>query len=148
MTGTINYKASQTNDNATAGSIGEYISANLAAGSAATLAGTGVDKVVASIALTAGDWDVDGTIVFVSGAGSTGTSKTASISTTTSTPTISDTEAVANDLSSNANPCYVPTGTCRISTAGAQTMSLVANAFWSGAGGMTVYGFIQARRAR
>ena len=46
-----------TNDNATAGQVGEYIE-NSASGIAIT---TGVAKTVTSITLSAGDWDVFGT---------------------------------------------------------------------------------------
>ena len=52
-----------TNDNAIAGAVGEYIAAVVATPGVALA--TGVVSNVGSIALTAGDWDVDGTVDFL-----------------------------------------------------------------------------------
>jgi hypothetical protein len=56
-----------TNNNAAAGSVGEYISSVVAAISPVTLTSTVVANVT-SISLTAGDWDVFGNVVISSGA--------------------------------------------------------------------------------
>jgi hypothetical protein len=51
-----------TNDNATAGLVGEYIEGEVLAGSHVTVT-TDVNTDIVSISLTAGDWDVWGTVV-------------------------------------------------------------------------------------
>jgi len=56
-----------TNDSTTTGNVGEHISATLAAGSAISLS-TNVAANVTSISLTAGDWDISGTVYFTSAA--------------------------------------------------------------------------------
>lgn len=56
--------ATQTNDNAAAGDIGEYVESLVPTGSAVSLATSGVAVNVTSISLTAGDWDVEGMVVF------------------------------------------------------------------------------------
>jgi hypothetical protein len=58
-----------TNNNANAGSVGEYVSSTVVSGSAVA-ATTGVAVNVTSISLTAGDWDVAGNVA-VAPAGST-----------------------------------------------------------------------------
>lgn len=50
-----------TNDSATAGNIGEYISSEIGIGSAVSLT-TATAKTITSISLTAGDWDVRGSV--------------------------------------------------------------------------------------
>ena len=57
-----------TNNNANAGSVGEFVTATAAAGSVSLTSGTGTN--VTSISLTAGDWDVSG-VVQVNPAGTT-----------------------------------------------------------------------------
>jgi hypothetical protein len=58
-TGGVDIKGTNTNDSAAAGDVGEYISSNVAAGSAVALT-TATAKTITSISLTAGDWDVSG----------------------------------------------------------------------------------------
>jgi len=53
-----------TNNNASAGYVGEFISSNIAAGSATSLT-TNTPKNITSISLTAGDWDVWGNATFI-----------------------------------------------------------------------------------
>lgn len=59
-----------TNNNANAGSVGEYLNQITASGSAVALT-TATQHNIATITLTAGDWDVGGTICFSFGAGTT-----------------------------------------------------------------------------
>lgn len=63
-----------TNNNANAGSVGEFISSTVASGSAVSL-GSGTPTNITSISLTAGDWDVWGETITLP-AGSTTTSNT------------------------------------------------------------------------
>jgi len=55
-----------TNNNAAAGSVGEFVSSVIASGSAVSYS-TGTPKDMTSISLTAGDWDVWGNIFFIVG---------------------------------------------------------------------------------
>src|SRR5260221_11377663 len=64
---TVSFVGSTTNDSAVAGNIGEIVTATLATGSAVVLT-TNTTANVTSISLTAGDWDVTGTVVFKFGA--------------------------------------------------------------------------------
>lgn len=59
---TIGIKGTGTNDNAQAGSIGEYVSASVSSGAAVSLT-TAVAANLTSISLTAGDWDVSANVV-------------------------------------------------------------------------------------
>jgi predicted nucleic acid-binding protein len=53
--------ATQTNDSAAAGKVGEFITSNIVVGSAVALT-TGTAANVTSVSLTAGDWDVCGEV--------------------------------------------------------------------------------------
>lgn len=64
--------------------IGEYLSNSVPSGSAVALT-TGAFANITSITLTPGDWDVWGDIVFLSGAATTITAMSASLSTTSAT---------------------------------------------------------------
>lgn len=52
-----------TNDNASTGNVGEFVSASLVSGSATSLV-TDTAKTIISLSLTAGDWDITGTCYF------------------------------------------------------------------------------------
>jgi hypothetical protein len=57
-----------TNNNASAGYVGEYVSSTIASGSSIALT-TGTFTNITSISLTAGDWDVSGTVALTSATG-------------------------------------------------------------------------------
>ena len=63
-TGGWDIKGTSTNDNAPAGYVGEIISATLAQGSAVSIS-SATYGVAATIALTAGDWIVEGQVAFI-----------------------------------------------------------------------------------
>lgn len=73
-----------TNDNATAGNIGEYISAFVAVGSPTALTST-ANLNMATITLTPGDWDVTLLVNFIAGAATSVTYEGISISATSVT---------------------------------------------------------------
>lgn len=139
-----------TNDNASAGNVGEYLSATLAAGSAVSLV-TATGKTVTSVSLTAGDWDVDGVVDFISGA-TTNIVVLASGSSSTA-----DTIGADNTYGSiyNAATGIVYGGvtirtlipTQRVSIAGTTTFFLIAQATFS-VSTLTAHGLIRARRVR
>ena len=149
-TGGIAAKGTSTNDNAGAGYVGEFVSSNIVAGSAVALT-TGVAANITSISLTAGDWDVWGTIA-LNPAGTTTTSQLfGGISTTTATlPTapgggaylaLFNYSLLAGQGTNN------PVGTTRISISGTTTVYLVVTAAFA-VSTNSGYGFIGARRVR
>jgi hypothetical protein len=73
-----------TNDSASAGNVGEYISSTVAVGSAVSLT-TVTTANVTSISLTAGDWDVWGVANYTGGATTTVNRCDAGIGTTSAT---------------------------------------------------------------
>lgn len=73
-----------TNDNASAGYVGEYIFSTIPTGSAVSLT-TATPANITSIALTPGDWDIDCQVEFSPGASTSVTVSTASISLTSAT---------------------------------------------------------------
>lgn len=133
-----------TNDNANAGSVGEFQS-NTTSGTALT---SGVGANATSISLTAGDWDVQGVVNFLP-AGSTTFSL---IQTAVNTVSATIPGGIATVTTQQVS---FPTGTqqvistpvSRISLAATTTVYLVAEAIF-GTSTMSVTGFIRARRVR
>lgn len=141
-----NVVGTTTNDDATAGNIGEYISSTVLVGAAVAVAdSTNVD--VTSISLTAGDWDVWGTIANV--IPGTGTAEAGWVSTSSATfPTapnggaeFSQQAAINNFLSMH------PVGVKRLSLAVTTTVYLTTRIVYS-SGSSTAFGIIAARRVR
>ena len=139
-----------TNDSAAAGSVGELISSTIASGSAGAQTST-VSRDVTSISLTAGDWDVWGTVGTVPAAGTTTSRVNVSISTTSVTqpaPAASGgTLATYNTAGGATIANIVPSGTTRISISGTTTVYLVANVTFA-ISTLSTYGYIAARRMR
>jgi hypothetical protein len=135
--------------NAAAGSVGEYISSNVAAGSSVALTNN-VPANITSISLTAGDWDVWGTIG-TNPAGTTTQANTAGAITTTSAtlPTSPNAGAMVGLPFSTAAGTFitVPVGTTRISISSTTTVYLVISSNF-GVSTNSAYGFIAARRRR
>lgn len=135
-----------TNDDAAAGIIGEYLSNTLLVGAALPLT-TIIPLNIVSLSLMAGDWDVSGVIAF-KGSGITNVSYYQSSISITSNAigtlgqyiTIADTAVIAIDQSFS-------TPICRILLAATTTIYLVANASFS-VSTLSAYGFIRARRVR
>jgi hypothetical protein len=137
-----------TNDDAAAGYVGEYISETRAFGSAVSLTST-VAADVASISLTAGDWDVNGNVGFA-GSSSAAINAITWISTVSATrpspPNAGGYNSSAPN-SSSVSGLVIITGTIRLSLATTTTVYLGAYSNF-GSGTVTSYGFIGARRAR
>lgn len=135
-----------TNSNAAAGYIGEYISDTVSSGAALSLT-TATPLDITSISLTAGDWDVWGTVAFVVSVNAdTLSCGIGSASATLPAATTGARNRLATD-SSTAGSSILPTGTTRKSLASTTTVYLVAQADFGG-GTVTAYGFIGARRVR
>lgn len=149
-----------TNNNANAGSVGEYICAQVTSGGSPTGCATnsstpvslttGIAANVTSISLTPGDWDVRGNVEF-SPAGTTNqVGSIATINTVSATlPTQPNNGAFAfiNVTLPAGQGIALPTGTIRISVSTATTVYLIAQAAFNTSTD-TAFGFIGARRIR
>lgn len=133
-----------TNNNANAGSVGEYASNTTTGTSVTTL----VPFNATSISLTAGDWDVTGVIKW-NPAGSTIIAQTVvGISTTSATLGTTGTFTSSPAIANNAGAGYAAASpVVRISLASTTTVFLVGNANFS-TSTLTADGFIRVRRIR
>lgn len=138
--------ATATNDNASAGNIGEYIESVILSASPVS-ATSNTPSNVTSISLTAGDWDVTGAVLQLPAASTSFTANISSISTTSASLDV--TYLVASRFAAfvPVNPLGGHSLTRRISVAGTTTVYLVQQATFtvSTTGG---YGYIFARRRR
>jgi hypothetical protein len=137
-----------TNNNANAGSVGEYVSSTVAQGSAVSLT-NGTPANVTSISLTAGDWDVWGTVAYSPGGTTVTTNIISGISTTSATlPAVaSGAYAYIPVTFSTGSAPIIPVGTTRISIASTTTVYLVAQSAFTTSTN-AAYGGIYARRRR
>jgi collagen type II alpha len=136
-------------DNASAGTVGEFLSANNTTGSSLTSA---TPLNIATLPLTAGDWEVWGVVIFnVSGAGPSSISSSVS-STSATLPTPAQLAVGTGSMTQlrasfpNNQMQTVQTGLCRINISAAANIYLVGQSVFGGT--CTVTGFISARRMR
>jgi hypothetical protein len=134
---------------ANVGSVGEYMSASV--GSVTTGLTTGVTKNITTLSLSAGDWDVWGTVILGLAATTTSNQFTGGINTTSATlPGVASGaySSIAATLTAGGNPSVaLAVGPLRVNVASPTTVYLVANAtFATSTAG--AYGFIGARRRR
>ncbi len=142
----ISVTGTTTNDSAAAGKVGEFVQTLVAVGSPVALT-TAIGANVASISLTAGDWDVVGN-VNLSLAAATPTILQGAISETSATIPTDGSEVHSGTLGTAItvkDSIVLPRK--RISIASTTTIYLVAKATFS-AGGINSYGQISARRVR
>lgn len=144
-----NVVGTTTNDNAAAGSVGEFVSSTVLVGSAVPLTST-VTANVTSISLTAGDWDVWGNIATAVAGATTTSTFAGAISVVSATfPTIPNGGAAF--VTSYASPAGqsngLPVGRQRISIAATTTVYLVVSSTFA-VSTSSAYGFIGARRVR
>jgi len=144
-----NIVGTTTNNNAAAGSVGEFVSATVLSGSAVSIT-TATAANVTSVSLTAGDWDCRGTIAN-NPAGTTVTSVVAGwMSTTSATlPTSPNNGGITiiNSVS-NAGAAYtIPIGVERFSLSGTTTVFLSGQSTFT-TSTSALYGFIGCRRVR
>ena len=141
-----------TNDNATAGNIGEYVEASVGSGSATSLT-SGAPKTITSISLTAGDWDVVGKFAFNLNNSTTINWVAVGVSTTNNTmPTgglTSSTFIVYGGIAGVNFPADagICTGTTRVSINATTTVYVIAQASF-GTSAFAAYGEVRARRIR
>jgi hypothetical protein len=138
-----------TNSSAAAGFVGEYILSTVLVGSAIALT-TATPANVTSISLTAGDWDVWGSVAFNPGASTTITVESGGIGITSATLPISPGAGAYASVSATFTTGAgdtLPVGMTRLSLAAPTTVYLVAQASFA-VSTMGAYGFIGARRRR
>lgn len=143
-----NYKGTPTNNNASTGSIGEYIFSNIPPGSSISLS-NGVTSNITFISLQAGDYDVWGTVGFSPGASTTQTSNVGAISLISATlPTAPNNGAYATQAGVAVGIATTfAVGMMRISIATSTAAYLGVNSSF-GTSTQAAYGFIGARRVR
>lgn len=135
-----------TNDSAAAGYIGEYISALVASGAAVALTNNTAAN-VSSLSLTAGDWDVEGSINFA-GTTATVTGGSGGITTTTATVPTDGTEAFDGTVTTLlSDTSSIALARKRFSLSATTTVYLVSKKSFS-AGTVGAFGAITARRVR
>lgn len=127
---------------ASAGFVGEYMSATVASGAPVSLVSL-TAKTITSISLTAGDWDVYGNVGFI--VGGTCTVQEGGISLTTNVLSGDNIFVISNSGNCLSNNQSVPPLRVNVSTT--TTVYLVALVNFS-TSTVTAYGTIQARRAR
>ena len=139
-----------TNNNAASGYVGEYLSTLVPTASSVSLTST-VAANIATISLTAGDWDVWGQLTFDPAAGTLMTLQSAGINKTSATISIVPTDDVSTATyyysSSASNGATLTIAPARISIASTTTVYLVARTFFS-VSTCNAYGKICARRVR
>lgn len=128
-----------TNNNAQAGSVGEYI---VTATSAATAISAATATNIQTISLTAGDWDVQGSFAFATGG--TITNILGSLSLTSATNGV---VGALNQLNAATNGLTSSTPTVRVSIAATTTVFLVGFVSTISTTA-TTQGLIRARRVR
>jgi hypothetical protein len=143
-----NVAGTNTNDNASAGLVGELVSSTVVAGSALALT-NGAAASLTSISLTAGDWDVSFDDYFIPAATTSVTLVICSISTVTNTADINP-----GNFQQLAHAAQVPNATfgCkagprRMSLASTTTVFAVTQANFT-VSTIASYGSIRARRVR
>lgn len=144
-------RGTTTNDDASAGQIGEYQSVTVASGSAVALTNNVAANVV-SLSLTAGDWDLFA-VVNLSPAASTALGfLEASTGTTSATRNLGERDRAFFSYPTGANvvgtnPVSVTPPTKRVSLAATTTIYLVVYAAFS-VSTLSAWGSLQARRVR
>lgn len=134
-----------TNDNASAGQLGEYISSTVLVGSSISLSNA-TAKTITSISLTAGDWEVSGS-ASTNNSGSATSSFFAGISTTDNTLPDAAYCWNAGGSATLGTEAGGAVATIRASLSGTTTYYLVGRATFS-SGTQSGCGHIHARRVR
>jgi hypothetical protein len=144
------YPGETTTGSATAGNVGEVIAQNILVGSAVSLTSTTVAN-VATITLTAGDWDIEGQLYFGGGVTTQVGGLRGSISTTTGTENAVSPLFCGASYASSTPFATFDVGHViaphRVSLSGSQQYWLVVQATFS-VSTCKAYGQIRARRAR
>jgi hypothetical protein len=127
------------------GMLGQYVEASRVQGSALGLT-TNMPADLASISLTAGDWDVDGTVAFAGAGGAILTIQGAWVSNVSATvPTFGISGLAVIEVSGGSTTgCLIPTGPRRFNLGSTTTIYLSCQAVFT-VGTVSAYGEIRAR---
>lgn len=144
-----------TNNNAVAGSWGEFVTSSVSsAGAVVTVSSnTPVTVVSTGATVTAGDYDVQGLTCYISGAATSFTVYKQGIGTTTNTfgalgsYTSSQFAAMVPLATTTSENCQ-QTPLTRVSLSGTSNVFMVAAPIFSVSGTITAYGFMRLRRVR
>lgn len=151
FTSTSGIIGTTTNDSAAAGSVGQYISSTVTAGSPTNITTSATAQDVTSISLTAGDWDVSGNIGFFPANTTVVHNAQGWVSSTSATFVSSELANIVNNgsatLIGQGNPFGFSVPTRRFSLSGTTTIYLSGSSFF-GTSTITFYGRIFARRVR
>lgn len=145
------YLGTATNNNATAGNIGEFVVSAVEVGSPVAFT-TVTNTNVTSISLTAGDWDITGQFGMIGTGSTTVTQSIASISTTSATPATNSSDQVGqlyygSAIFGTGNPVSMVVPHRRLSLSATTTVYLVALVQF-GTSTLSGFGKVEARRAR
>lgn len=135
-----------TNDSAVAGRIGEFVETVVQTIVPVSLA-TGVAKDMATISLTAGDWDVSASIISVPQSSTVTASIQAGINTTANTLPALELQQINGVISTPQSTASVALPRQRYSLASTTTVRAIVSIVFS-AGTCSAAGFINARRVR
>lgn len=137
-----------TNNNATAGSVGEFVSSTIASGSSVSLTDATYANIT-SISLTAGDWDVSGIVAITTGATTTTSYINYGVSTTSAaTGSLGQMGSLTTPATIAATVDFVtPVPITRLSLASTTTIYLVTRVGFA-VSTAAAYGVIRARRVR
>lgn len=147
--GGVSFRGTNTNDDAAAGKVGEYVASTVGSGAPVTLTTATVANVT-SISLTAGDWDVTGMVNFQYGSGTAISYVLCGSSSTSATlggeDTFTDWEIPFTAGASQGTYGFnIPIK--RYSLSGTTTIYLVAKASFT-TNTLKAFGTIRARRVR
>lgn len=143
-----NHVLTNTNDNAAAGKMGEYVESLVVAASAISLT-TDTAVNITFVSLTAGDWDVRGVVHFDPATNTTVSDYHISVSTESNTEntTVDRHMHRSTNLGPAAHEVSVEVSAVRMSLASTTTVYLVAKSTFA-ASTMGAYGALTARRVR
>lgn len=148
-------QGTNTNDSAAAGIIGEYITSSVSSSGAVVTVSSNVPVTVVSTGatVTAGDWDVEGNVCYISATTTSFTVYKQGINTATNafgalgTYTTSQFAAMVPLATTTSENCQL-TPLTRVSLSGTSNVFMVVAPIFSVSGTITAYGFMRLRRAR
>ncbi len=146
--GGVQHAGTTTNNNASAGYVGEYIQVDVPTGSAVTLTVSGTIYDITHVSLTAGDWDVEGVVLSKPAGGTTTSLFSVWTSVTTTDPSPDETDGLTNYGSTGTGVSTGgTTGTVRYSLSTTTSVYLSCAATFASST-MAAFGLIRARRVR
>lgn len=138
-------QATATNDNASSGRLGEFVSAQVLYANRITITTNNTAQNLTSISLTAGDWDVFGSVYFSLNSATVTVYRAGFNSASATLPDNTQSVVLGPDSGAGDQGAAVPP--FRFSLAATTTIYLVVQSTFS-AGNPQASGLIQARRAR